>query len=143
MQDALNEAFFKRVHRGLFMIHAFRLGVVVILFFAVGCSSRCEVLPRKEEVLKEDLYVMRQAIDQFTMDKNAAPTSLEDLIRAGYVGELPIDPMTGSRLTWKIVQEDTTERIDDRIHPPAPPGITDVHSGSELVSSEGTRYSSW
>jgi uncharacterized protein YcfL len=55
------------------MIGAFRLSVVAILFCAVGCSSRTEELRTKEDVLRENLFVLRQAIDQFTMDKNAAP----------------------------------------------------------------------
>src|SRR5215831_19349753 len=115
--------------------------ITICLSFVAGCS--CSIQRAKERVLQEDLYSMRQAIDQYTQDKNDAPVSLEDLVRAGYLRNIPADPMTGSRLTWKVIQEDTTERIDDRSHPPKLLRITDVHSGSNQVSSEGTRYSDW
>jgi general secretion pathway protein G len=109
--------------------------VTIALSFVVGCSSRTEELRKKESILREDLYSMRQAIDQYTQDRNKAPASLDDLVRAGYLNEIPIDPITRSRL-WKMIQED----IDDRVHPPTP-AITD--SGSNQVSSQATHYSDW
>ncbi|HEY4675673.1 MAG TPA: hypothetical protein VIJ01_00845 [Candidatus Angelobacter sp.] len=87
---------------------------------------------------KEDLYHMRTAIDQYTQDKNMAPQHLTDLVSAGYLPAIPKDPFTNSATTWIEVQEDVPNSID-RSHP----GISDVHSGSAQVSSEGTRYDSW
>jgi general secretion pathway protein G len=93
---------------------------------------------RNESVLKEDLYHMRTAIDQYTTEKKIAPQHLTDLVSAGYLRAIPKDPFTNSATTWIEVREDATDSID-RTHP----GISDVHSGSAQVSSEGTRYDSW
>jgi general secretion pathway protein G len=92
----------------------------------------------REAVLKEDLYSMRSAIDQYTQDKSKAPQDLSDLVSTGYLHALPKDPFTNSSETWQAVQEDVMMALDQ-----TQPGITDVHSGSNLTSSEGTAYSSW
>jgi general secretion pathway protein G len=91
-----------------------------------------------EAVLKEDLYTLRNAIDQYTQDKSKAPQDLNDLVSAGYLRALPKDPFTNSNTTWQTVQEDTMIAIDQ-----TQPGITDVHSGSNLNGTDGTAYSSW
>ncbi|HET9180904.1 MAG TPA: prepilin-type N-terminal cleavage/methylation domain-containing protein [Candidatus Angelobacter sp.] len=91
-----------------------------------------------EAVLKEDLYTLRNAIDQFTQDKNKAPQDLNDLVSAGYIRAIPKDPFTNSNTSWQTVQEDVMTAIDQ-----TQPGITDVHSGSDQTSSDGTAYSSW
>ena len=107
----------------------------------VGCTSHgCMNQERKsnEAVLKEDLYHMRSAIDQYTQDKNAAPQSLHDLVSAGYLHSIPKDPFTHSAETWQVEQEDVLTPVDQTA-----PGISDVHSGSSLISSEGTRYNTW
>lgn len=91
-----------------------------------------------EAVLKEDLYTMRNAIDQFTQDKSKAPQDLNDLVTAGYLRAVPKDPFTDSNTSWQTVQEDVQIAIDQ-----TQPGITDVHSGSNLTSTDGTAYSSW
>lgn len=70
---------------------------------------------------------MRAAIDQYTYDKDTAPHDLNDLVRAGYLRSIPVDPITNSSGTWKVTA----------------PGITDIHSGSNAISSEGTPYSTW
>ena len=91
-----------------------------------------------EAALKQDLHTMREAIDQYTQDKNKAPQSLQDVVEAGYLGRIPVDPFTGSADTWHVVNEDVLTALDQ-----TQPGITDVHSGSDATSSEGTAYSSW
>src|SRR6185312_15394591 len=91
-----------------------------------------------EAVLKEDLYNMRQAIDQYTQDKSKAPQSLDDIVSAGYLRAIPKDPFTNETSSWQTVQEDVQMSIDQ-----TQPGITDVHSGSNETSTEGTAYSSW
>jgi general secretion pathway protein G len=92
----------------------------------------------REAVLKEDLHVMRQAIDSYTMDKEKGPTSLDDLVQAGYLKEIPSDPMTHSTSTWVTATSDVLESIDQ-----SDPGINDVHSGSDEMGSNGQQYSSW
>lgn len=106
------------------------------LLLATGCFVEHGV--RKEDVLKEDLYRMRTAIDQYTQDKGMAPQHLPDLVSAGYLPAIPKDPFTNSATTWVEVPEDVPHSID-RGHP----GICDVHSGSAHISSDGTSYDSW
>ena len=92
----------------------------------------------KEARLHQDLFVMRQAIDQFTMDRNAMPKDLEDLVRVNYLKEVPQDPFTGSA-NWSTVSCDTTVSLN-RITP----GICNVHSIAPGSSPfEGTAYNSW
>lgn len=92
----------------------------------------------KEAVLKEDLHVMRTAIDSYTMDKEKAPQSLDDLVQAGYLKAIPVDPMTHSSSTWVTSTDDTYESVDE-----SEPGINNVHSGSQEVGSNGQMYSTW
>ena len=91
-----------------------------------------------EAVLKQDLYTLRNAIDQYTQDKSKAPQDLNDLVSAGYLRAIPKDPFTNSNTSWQTVQEDTLMAIDQ-----TQPGISDVHSGSNLNGTDGTAYSSW
>ncbi len=107
------------------------LGIMVPIY-------KIHILHANEAVLKEDLHAMREAIDQYTQDKEKAPQSLDDLISAGYLHAIPKDPFTHAVDSWQTVQEDVTTAIDQTA-----PGITDVKSGSSLISSEGTAYSSW
>jgi general secretion pathway protein G len=110
--------------------------IVFSLLFIAGCANQERA--RNEDVLREDLYHMRAAIDQYTQDKNMAPQHLTDLVSAGYLHTIPNDPFTNSASTWIEVHEDATVSIG-HTHP----GISDVHSGSARISSEGTRYDSW
>jgi general secretion pathway protein G len=92
----------------------------------------------REAVLKEDLHVMRQAIDSYTMDKEKGPQALDDLVQAGYLKEVPTDPMTHSNSTWVTATSDVLESVDQ-----SDPGINDVHSGSDEQGTNGQPYSSW
>ncbi len=92
----------------------------------------------KEAVLKEDLQVMRTAIGSYTVDKQKAPQSLDDLVQAGYLKAVPKDPITGRSDTWITSQSDTLDTIDE-----TEGGIDDVHSGAELTAIDGTSYSQW
>ena len=92
----------------------------------------------KEAVLKEDLHVLRAAIDSYTMDKQKAPQSLDDLIQDGYLKKIPIDPMTKSDTTWVTDTSDSMHSLDQ-----TDPGIDNVHSGSQENGSDGQPYSSW
>jgi general secretion pathway protein G len=110
--------------------------IVFFLLFIAGCTNRERA--RNEAVLKEDLYHMRTAIDQYMQDKKMAPQHLTELVSTGYLESIPKDPFTHSASTWIEVREDAKDSID-RTHP----GLSDVHSGSVQVSSEGTRYNTW
>jgi general secretion pathway protein G len=90
----------------------------------------------KEHTLKDDLFTLRRTIDEFTGDKKRAPRSLDELVQAGYLHQLPPDPMTGQP-NWNLTMEIKT------INDPVEIGVADVHSASNLISSEGTAYSSW
>jgi len=92
----------------------------------------------REAVLKEDLHVMRAAIDSYTMDKQKAPQSLDDLIQNGYLRSIPQDPMTKSKDTWVTETSDALYSLDQ-----TEPGIADIHSGSDETGSDGQPYSAW
>jgi len=92
----------------------------------------------REAVLKEDLQVLRAAIDSYTMDKQKAPQSLDDLIQDGYLREIPKDPMTHSKETWVTDTSDSLHSLDQ-----TDPGIDDIHSGSQETGSDGQPYSTW
>jgi general secretion pathway protein G len=92
----------------------------------------------KEAVLQEDLHTMRDAIDSYTMDKQKAPQSLDDLVQNGYLREIPMDPMTHTKDSWVTDTSDAMFSIDQ-----SEPGIDDVHSGSDESGSDGQAYSSW
>jgi general secretion pathway protein G len=80
---------------------------------------------------------LRSVISQYTLDKQKAPQSLDDVIQAGYLRQIPNDPLTG-QANWEVVQEDVLLAVDQQ-----DPGISDVHSASNLSASDGTAYSSW
>ena len=96
------------------------------------------ILRAKESVLKQDLFQLRSLISQYTLDKQKAPQSLDDLVQGGYLKQIPNDPMTGSNSSWTVEQEDSLMSVDQQ-----DPGISDVHSGSTATSSDGSAYSSW
>lgn len=129
----------KRAGRGFTLIELIIVISIIGILMAVAIPVyRIHLQRANEAVLKQDLHSMRDAIDQFTQDKMRAPQDLNDIVSAGYLKSLPIDPFTHSATSWQTVQEDVMEALDQ-----TQPGITDVHSGSNLTSSEGTAYSSW
>lgn len=92
----------------------------------------------KESLLKNQLFTLRTVIDEYTFDKQKAPQQLQDLVNEGYLRAVPVDPITGSDQTWKIVMEDALTSVSQ-----TEPGIWDVRSGSDQKSLEGTPYSEW
>jgi len=92
----------------------------------------------KEAALKQDLFVMRHAIEQYSLDKLQAPQSLDDLVSAGYMREVPMDPFTKAR-DWQVNYENVALSPDQN-----GTGITDVHSANDALSPfENTPYSTW
>jgi general secretion pathway protein G len=114
------------------------ISIILILFSIAVPAYQQHLRKAREAVLKEDLYQMRQAIDQYSLDKLRAPQSLEDLVSAGYLREVPVDPFTNSRDTWVVEQEDVVLSVDQN-----QPGISDVHSGAAVTSTDGSPYSTW
>lgn len=108
------------------------LAVIAVPYYTTAIKSA------REAVLKEDLHVMRSAIETYTMDKNKGPESLDDLVQAGYLKSIPVDPMTHSADTWVTDSSDDMTSVDE-----TDPGIVDVHSGSDETSVNGQAYSSW
>jgi general secretion pathway protein G len=114
--------------------------ITIILILASIAAGRYEksVLRAKEATLKQDLFIMRNAIQQYTLDKEAGPASLDDLVQAKYLSGVPKDPITNNK-DWKTESEQV---LLDPLQ--TTPGITDVHSSSDQVSPfESTPYSSW
>jgi general secretion pathway protein G len=112
--------------------------MVMILTSIAIPAYRMHVLHSREAVLKEDLYSMRQCIDQYTQDKNKAPQNLDDLVSAGYLKAIPKDPFTNATDTWQPVSDDSIQQMGQ-----TETGIVDVHSGSNMVGSDGTAYNTW
>jgi general secretion pathway protein G len=107
--------------------------LLVLSSLLVACGST----KRNEDALRQDLYALRSSIDAYTKDKRAAPQSLDDLVRAGYLRTIPIDPVT-RKLDWVVVEDDSLMSADQTA-----PGISDVHSAAQGMASDGTQYSTW
>jgi len=114
------------------------VAIISILVLIAVPRFTAAVRSAREAVLKEDLQTMRMAIDSYTMDKQKAPQSLDDLIQDGYLKSVPEDPMTHSKDTWVTDTSDAMYSLDE-----TEPGITGVHSGSDETGSDGQPYSSW
>lgn len=110
--------------------------VIIILAAIVLPQYQRTILATREAVLRDDLYKMRTLLDQYAADKQKMPQSLEDLVTAGYMRELPKDPMTG-QADWTVVTgEDPNSKDGEQ-------GVIDVRSASTDVSTEGTPYNEW
>ena len=112
---------------------------LIVILASIGLAVYTNSVTRaKESVLKEDLFRMRDAIDQYYSDKGEYPTSLQDLVSQKYLRSVPVDPFTNSADTWREVPAEP-----DPTNPVAQPGVYDVRSGSELKAIDGTSYSDW
>jgi general secretion pathway protein G len=114
------------------------MAIIAILATLAIPSYVTAIKHAREAVLKEDLHVLRAAIDSYTMDKQKAPQSLDDLVQDGYLKVIPEDPMTHSKDTWVTETSDAMYSLDQ-----TEPGVNDVHSGSEDTATDGQPYSSW
>jgi general secretion pathway protein G len=110
--------------------------ILILIGMAAGLYYK-SVQTAREASLRTDLRTMRDAIDNYTMDKQQAPQTLDDLVQAHYLRSVPIDPISR--------QTDWVTHVGDTVLTPEQSGvgIDDVHSSSELIGSDGTPYNTW
>lgn len=114
------------------------LSLIVILATMGMAQYRQSIVRAKEATLKEDLFRMRDAIDQYYADKTQYPADLDALVTDGYLRRVPKDPFTDSESSWQTVPAEP-----DPNNPTAEPGIYDVKSGSDATAMDGTKYADW
>lgn len=114
------------------------MALIVVLSAVAMVGYQNSVTRAREATLKDDLFKMREAIDQYYADKQKWPSSLQDLVTDGYVRKIPDDPVTQSADTWQTVAAES-----DPANPTAEGGIYDVKSGSDKMSLDGTPYAEW
>lgn len=125
--------------RGFTMIEVLIVVTLIVILAGMGMVQYRNSVRRAEEaVLKENLFRMRDAIDQYYADKTRYPQSLQDLVSEGYLREIPEDPITKSRDSWQ-----TTPAEPDPNNPTTDLGVYDVKSGSDQTALDGTRYAEW
>jgi general secretion pathway protein G len=131
--------FSKRARRGFTFVELMIVMAIiaVLLSVAIPIYSR-SIMRAKESVLKSNLFTLRTVIDEYTYDKQKAPQTLQDLVSSGYLRQIPVDPITTTAESWKIIQEDASNTVNQ-----SEPGIFDVRSGSDKTSLEGTPYAEW
>jgi general secretion pathway protein G len=113
------------------------ISIIMILMAVAIPVYNQSVIQARESVLRSNLSTLRSVISQYTLDKQKAPQSLDDLVQGGYLRQIPTDPTT-RETNWEVVQEDVMMAVDQQ-----EPGITDVHSASSGTASDGTAYSTW
>jgi general secretion pathway protein G len=111
--------------------------ISILIAIAVPLYQK-SLLRTKESLLKNNLFTLRTVIDEYTYDKQKAPQTLDDLVNDGYLRAVPLDPITNSSQSWRLVMEDAVTSVDQTM-----PGIYDVRSGSDQKSLEGTPYAEW
>ncbi|SRR5208282_692066 len=110
--------------------------MIILISIAIPIYSQ-SVVRSREAVLRNDLFELRSLISQYTLDKQKAPQSLDDLVTAGYLKVIPKDPMT-NEANWEVVQEEVLLSVDQQ-----DPGINDVKSASTNTGTDGTGYNTW
>ena len=129
----------KRAIRGFTLIELMVVMAVISVLLAIALPIYSKSITRaKESVLRNNLFTLRSMIDEYTVDKQKAPQSLQDLVSEGYLRQIPQDPMTSSDQTWRLIMEDTPVGGSN-----STPGIFDVRSGSDKTSLDGTAYADW
>ncbi len=128
-----------RHERGFTLIEL--LIVIAIIGIIAGIAvAQMQSAPKKakESVLKEDLYALRDVIDQYFADKGKYPESLDTLVQEGYLRKVPVDPITNSSESWQVVHAEATDEDTEGAG-----GIIDVKSGADGTALDGSRYADW
>jgi general secretion pathway protein G len=129
----------KRAQAGFTLIELLIVVTLVIVLAGIGLATYSTSVTRaREATLREDLFRLRDAIDQYNADKGHEPADLGALVTDGYIRRIPEDPMTRSTETWETVMGEA-----DPSNPSAAPGIHDVKSGAQGTGLEGTPYADW
>jgi competence protein ComGC len=128
MQEGPTAAFVPLISKGQHTCAGREIVVLlsIMIFGILGCSDGQQL--RNEASLRESLFVLRSEVRQFEEDHQRPPISLSELVSGGYIKQIPVDPFTRRNDTWRT--EESAEHFD-------------VHSDSDAISSEGTRYSWW
>ena len=125
--------------RGFTLIELMVVISLIVVLASMGLVQyRNSVVLAKDAALREDLFRLRDAIDQYYADKNQYPGTIDALVSDGYLRKVPDDPFTKSPSSWQAVPSEP-----DPTNPIAQPGVYDVKSGSELVALDGSRYADW
>jgi general secretion pathway protein G len=130
----------KNRSRGFTLMELIIVISIMAILVAIAVPNFTSSIKRsREAVLRQNLFTLRSVISQYTLDKQKAPQSLEDLIQANYLKQIPVDPITG-QANWTVDQEEDTIMSPDEQDQG---GIDDVHSSASQVGTNGTAYSSW
>jgi general secretion pathway protein G len=128
-----------RIDRGFTLIEVMIVLALLMVLAGMGLAQyRNSVVHSREAVLKEDLFRMRDAIDQYYADKNQYPSTLDALVSEHYLRTVPEDPFTKSNSSWQTIPAEP-----DPNNPTAEAGVYDVKSGSDATALDGTKYSDW
>ncbi len=127
------------VSGGFTLIELMIVMAIIVIIISISVPYYQKSIQRaKESVLRNNLFTMRNVIDEYSYDKQKAPQTLDDLVKEGYLREIPRDPITGNNTSWKIIMEDPGQSLNQ-----TEPGIFDVRSGSDKTSLDGTAFAEW
>lgn len=128
-----------RAHAGFTIMELLVVTMLIVVLAGIGMAGyRQSVIRAKEAVLRENLYRMRDALDQYYADKQKYAPTLADLVTDQYLREIPKDPFTQSADTWQIVEAEP-----DPVNPSQEPGVYNVKSGSDQTALDGSNYADW
>ena len=127
------------LERGFTMIELLVVMTLIVILATMGMTQyKTSQVYAREAVLKEDLFRMRDAIDQYYADKGQYPSTIDALVSDGYLRKVPEDPFTKNTTSWQTVPAEP-----DPANPTAEPGVYDIKSGSDQTALDGTKYSDW